>query len=87
LHGLEQERCIVRVENGVWKMTRTGIEKGYHMALKHRMYEMYLMHEMEMANLEIDQDQFDPDRLPGETRERLLSLLKLYGRIPELQKA
>lgn len=87
LNGLEKERCIVRVENGVWKMTRTGIEKGYHMALKHRMYEMYLMHEMEMANLEIDQDHFDPDRLPGETRERLLSLLKLYGRMPELQKA
>lgn len=87
LNGLEKERCIVRVENGIWQITRTGIEKGYHMALKHRMYEMYLMHEMELANLEIDQDHFDPDRLPGETRERLLSLLKLYGRMPKLQKA
>ncbi|MGG1247180.1 metal ABC transporter permease [Bacillus spizizenii] len=87
LNGLEKERCIVRVENGIWQITRTGIEKGYHMALKHRMYEMYLMHEMELANLEIDQDYFDPDRLPGETRERLLSLLKLYGRMPKLQKA
>lgn len=87
LNGLEKERCIVRVENGIWQITRTGIEKGYHMALKHRMYEMYIMHEMELANLEIDQDHFDPDRLPGETRERLLSLLKLYGRMPKLQKA
>ncbi|MCY9376028.1 metal ABC transporter permease [Bacillus sp. T17B1] len=87
LNGLEKERCIVRVENGIWQITRTGIEKGYHMALKHRMYEMYLMHEMELANLEIDQDHFDPDRLPGETRERLLSLLKLYDRMPKLQKA
>ncbi|UPV78202.1 metal ABC transporter permease [Bacillus rugosus] len=86
LNDLEKEKCIVRVENGIWQMTRTGIEKGYHMALKHRMYEMYLMHERELANIEIDQDHFDPDRLPGETRARLFSLLKLYGRMPELQK-
>lgn len=47
---------------------------------------MYLMHEMELANIESDQDYFDPDRLPRETRERLYSLLKLYGRMPELRK-
>ncbi|MFT4399610.1 iron chelate uptake ABC transporter family permease subunit [Bacillus sp. SW14] len=86
LNELEKERCIVRVENGIWQMTRAGIEKGYHIALKHRMYEVYLMHEMELANIEFDQDHFVPDRLPEETRERLFSLLKLYGRMPELQK-
>ncbi|TYS11070.1 iron chelate uptake ABC transporter family permease subunit [Bacillus subtilis] len=86
LNELEKERCIVRVENGIWQMTRAGIEKGYHIALKHRMYEVYLMHEMELANIEFDQDYFVPDRLPEETRERLFSLLKLYGRMPELQK-
>ncbi len=87
LNNLEKERCIVRIENGVWQMTRTGIEKGYHIALKQRMYEVYLMHEMELANIEFDQDHFVPDRLPEETRERLFSLLKLYGRMPELRKA
>lgn len=87
LNDLEKERCIVRIENGVWQMTRTGIEKGYHIALKQRMYEVYLMHEMELANIEFDQDHFVPDRLPEETRERLFSLLKLYGRMPELLKA
>ncbi|MCY9031217.1 metal ABC transporter permease, partial [Bacillus inaquosorum] len=87
LNDLEKERCIVRIENGVWQMTRTGIEKGYHIALKQRMYEVYLMHEMELANIEFDQDHFVPDRLPEETRERLFSLLKLYGRMPELRKA
>lgn len=86
LNELEKERCIVRVENGIWQMTRAGIEKGYHIALKHRMYEVYLMHEMELANIEFDQEHFVPDRLPEETRERLFSLLKLYGRMPELQK-
>ncbi|QYX42538.1 metal ABC transporter permease [Bacillus inaquosorum] len=87
LNDLEKERCIVRIENRVWQMTRTGIEKGYHIALKQRMYEVYLMHEMELANIEFDQDHFVPDRLPEETRERLFSLLKLYGRMPELRKA
>lgn len=87
LNDLEKERCIVRIENGVWQMTRTGIEKGYHIALKQRMYEVYLMHEMELANIEFDQDHFVPDRLPEETRERLFSLLKLHGRMPELRKA
>ncbi|MCY9034922.1 metal ABC transporter permease [Bacillus inaquosorum] len=87
LNDLEKERCIVRIENGVWQMTRTGIEKGYHIALKQRMYEVYLMHEMELANIEFDQDHFVLDRLPEETRERLFSLLKLYGRMPELRKA
>lgn len=87
LNDLEKERCIVRIENGVWQMTRTGIEKGYHIALKQRMYEVYLMHEMELANIEFDQDHFVPDRLPEETRERIFSLLKLYGRMPELRKA
>ncbi|WP_069840183.1 metal ABC transporter permease [Bacillus sp. F56] len=87
LNDLEQERCIKCIENGVWQITSTGIEKGYHTALKQRMYEVYLMHEMELANIEFDQDCFDPDRLPGETRERLFSLLKLYGRMPELRKA
>ncbi|MCY7977759.1 iron chelate uptake ABC transporter family permease subunit [Bacillus inaquosorum] len=87
LNDLEKERCIVRIENGVWQMTRTGIEKGYHIALKQRMYEVYLMHEMELANIELDQDHFVPDRLPEETRERIFSLLKLYGRMPELRKA
>lgn len=87
LNDLEKERCIVRIENGVWQMTRTGIEKGYHIALKQRMYEVYLMHEMELANIELDQDHFVPDRLPEETRERIFLLLKLYGRMPELRKA
>ncbi|AFI29612.1 MULTISPECIES: metal ABC transporter permease [unclassified Bacillus (in: firmicutes)] len=87
LNDLEQERCIKCIENGVWQITSTGIEKGYHTALKQWMYEVYLMHEMELANIEFDQDCFDPDRLPGETRERLFSLLKLYGRMPELRKA
>ncbi|MED2969676.1 manganese ABC transporter permease MntC [Bacillus subtilis] len=87
LNDLEQERYIERIENGIWQITSTGIEKGYHTTLKQRMYEVYLMHEMELANIESDQDCFDPDRLPGETRERLYSLLKLYGRMPELRKA
>lgn len=54
LNGLEKERCIVCVENGVWKMICIGIEKGYYMVLKYWMYEMYFMYEMEMVNLEID---------------------------------
>ncbi|MCO4849571.1 metal ABC transporter permease [Bacillus vallismortis] len=87
LNDLEKERCIVRIENGLWQMTQAGIEKGYHVALKHRMYEVYLMHEMEIANIEIEQEHFEPDRLPEETREQLFSLLKLYGRMPEHQKA
>lgn len=87
LNDLEQERCIERIENGIWQITSKGIEKGYHTALKQRMYEVYLMHEMELANIESDQDCFDPDRLPRETRERLYSLLKLYGRMPERRKA
>ncbi|GLI87712.1 manganese ABC transporter permease MntC [Bacillus subtilis] len=87
LNDLEQERCIERIENGIWQITSKGIEKGYHTALKQRMYEVYLMHEMELANIESDQDCFDPNRLPRETRERLYSLLKLYGRMPERRKA
>lgn len=87
LNDLEQERCIERIENGIWQITSKGIEKGYHTALKQRMYEVYLMHETELANIESDQDYFDPDRLPRETRERLYSLLKLYGRMPERRKA
>ncbi len=52
--------------------------KGYHIALKRRMYEVYLMHEMELANIEFDQDHFVPDRLPEETRERLFTLKAVW---------
>lgn len=34
LNDLEQERCIERIENGIWQITSKGIEKGYHTALK-----------------------------------------------------
>lgn len=40
LNDLEQERCIERIENGIWQITSKGIEKGYHTALKQRMYEV-----------------------------------------------
>lgn len=87
LNEMEKESFIVRIENGIWQVTRTGIEKGYSIALKQRMYEVYLMHEMELADTEFDQEDFVLERLPMETRERLFSLLKLYGRMPEIRRA
>lgn len=86
LEDLEKERCVVRIGKGIWQVTQAGIEKGYLTALKYRMYEMYLMHEMDMENADADQDDFVPDRLPEATRDRLLSLLKLHGRMPELRQ-
>ncbi|WP_338422639.1 metal ABC transporter permease [Bacillus atrophaeus] len=86
LRLLEKEGYILRSEHDTWKVTRSGLEKGYRLALAYRMYEIYLMHEMELSSVDAGGiDDFKPERLSDEMKERLVSLLNLHGRMPALR--
>lgn len=87
---LEKKGFIKRGGAETWKVTQSGLEKGYELALSQRMYEVFLMHETELSHIETaERDDFSPDRLPKETKEKLYHLLRLHGRMPQFsaQKA
>jgi manganese/zinc/iron transport system permease protein len=82
---LQKKEFIRKTNDGKWMFTDKGIESGYELVLQQRLYEMYLMHEMEFAHLELNtRDDLNLSSISKETKDRLLTLLKLHDRAPLL---
>nr|WP_311315565.1 hypothetical protein [Metabacillus litoralis] len=66
-------------------LTEKGIESGYELVLQQRLYEMYLMHEMEFAHLELKtREDLNLNAISKETKDQLLKLLRIHDRAPLL---
>ncbi|XQY91113.1 iron chelate uptake ABC transporter family permease subunit [Metabacillus sp. HB246100] len=82
---LERKQYIKKASEGSWILTDAGIEAAYDLVLQQRLYEMYLMHEMEFAHLELKtRDDLNLQALSSETKDQLVKLLRIHDRIPLL---
>ncbi|WP_191560508.1 metal ABC transporter permease [Metabacillus idriensis] len=85
LNELLKKRLITKDREDKWKLTENGLQLSYQLALNQRLYEMYLMHEMELAQLQISsRDDVDVEKMPGDMKDRLMILLKNHHREPML---
>lgn len=85
LNVLERKEYIVRTKNGKWMLTDKGIEAGYELVLQQRLYEMYLMHEMEFSHLDLKtRDDLKLNAISKEAKDQLLKLLHIHDRAPLL---
>lgn len=76
---------IKKVNDQTWMLTENGIQAGYELVLQQRLYEMYLMHEMEFAHLNLrTKDDLHITSMSKETKDRLLMLLHDHNREPLL---
>ncbi len=82
---LEKKEYISSAHNGKWMLTEKGIEAGYGIVLQQRLYEMYLMHEMQFADLALKtRDDLNLNSISKETKDQLLKLLSIHDRVPLL---
>jgi len=82
---LEKKEYISRAKTGKWMLTDKGIEAGFELVLQQRLYEMYLMHEMEFAHLELKtREDLHLASISNETKDQLLRLLRIHDRVPLL---
>lgn len=82
---LEKREYISRAKTGKWMLTDKGIEAGFELVLQQRLYEMYLMHEMEFAHLELKtREDLHLASISNETKDQLLKLLRIHDRVPLL---
>jgi manganese/zinc/iron transport system permease protein len=82
---LQKKECIRKTSNGKWMLTDKGIEEAYELVLQQRLYEMYLMHEMEFSYLELkSRDDLNLGTISKETKDHLFALLKIHERAPLL---
>ena len=82
---LGKEKLIVKTKENKWLLTDKGIEEGYKLVIKQRLYEMYLMYEMEFAYLELKtRDDLALKTLTVEARNHLVTLLDIHDRAPKL---
>jgi len=85
INALEKRNFIKEESQGKWMLTEKGIEAGFELVLQQRLYEMYLMHEMEFAHLELNtRDDLNIHSLSKDTMNQLLKLLKIHHRTPRL---
>lgn len=85
INVLERKEFINRTSSGKWMLTDKGIEAGYELVLQQRLYEMYLMHEMEFAHLKLKtREDLNLTSISNETKEQLLKLLSIHDRAPLL---
>lgn len=84
LRKLEKKNWINQGAGSTWRLTTTGVAKGYELALHYRLFEIYLMHEMEFQNTDLKNGSFDYETLSEEMKTRLFSLLKLHHLQPTL---
>lgn len=83
---LVKKEFINKTRDGKWVLTAKGIDAGYALVLRQRLYEMYLMHEMEFAHLELKtRDDLNLSMISKETKDQLLTLLKTHDRAPLLK--
>ncbi|MBU7593963.1 metal ABC transporter permease [Metabacillus halosaccharovorans] len=82
---LEKKEYISRAKTGKWMLTDKGIEAGFELVLQQRLYEMYLMHEMEFAHLELKtREDLHLASISNETKDQLVKLLRIHDRVPLL---
>ncbi|MBZ5751593.1 metal ABC transporter permease [Metabacillus rhizolycopersici] len=82
---LQKNAFIQKVSDRTWILTENGIHAGYELVLQQRLYEMYLMHEMDFANLNLrTKDDLNLGSISNETKDRLLTLLHDHDREPLL---
>ncbi|ALC82105.1 MULTISPECIES: metal ABC transporter permease [Bacillus] len=84
LKRLEKKNWIHYGADSSWRLTTTGVAKGYELALRYRLFEIYLMHEMEFQNANLKNDSFDYETLSEDMKARLFNLLKLHKLQPTL---
>lgn len=85
LNELLKKRLVMKAEGDTWRLTENGLQLSYQLALNQRLYEMYLMHEMELAQLQItSRDDVDVEMMSGDIKDRLMNLLKDHNREPML---
>ncbi|MGD6795391.1 iron chelate uptake ABC transporter family permease subunit [Metabacillus indicus] len=82
---LEKKNLVMQAGSDQWRLTETGLKHAYELTLNQRLYEMYLMHEMELAQLQLkSRDDVDVEKMPFDMKKRLMSLLKDHSREPKL---
>ncbi|MGD6817022.1 iron chelate uptake ABC transporter family permease subunit [Metabacillus sp. 84] len=84
LNDFEKKEWVIQ-QGDAWKLTEQGLGVAYDLVLNQRMYEMYLMHEMELANVQLlNKEDVDAGDLSGELKARLSILLNKHKRMPSL---
>jgi manganese/zinc/iron transport system permease protein len=82
---LQKKEYITKLIDGKWMLTDKGIEAGYELVLKQRLFEMYLMHEMEFSYLKLKtKDDLNLSSISMEAKNQLLTLLTIHDRTPLL---
>jgi manganese/zinc/iron transport system permease protein len=82
---LQKKAWIRKTADEKWLLTDKGIQEGFNLVLQQRLYEMYLMHEMEFSHLELkSRDDLNLDTVSSETKDQLFELLKIHDRAPQL---
>ncbi|WP_243291131.1 metal ABC transporter permease [Bacillus sp. FJAT-47783] len=71
------------IENNQIVLTETGLAVAYDLTLEQRLYETYLMHELEFQGA-VNNKEFHVDLLTEQEQEHLFKLMKLHERVPLL---
>lgn len=80
LEGLAKEGLLLSGPDG-WSLTTSGLSEAHHLVEEQRLWEVYLMHQMELGNRQID---LEGGRFPTTVRRELEGLLDLHGLRPRL---
>ncbi|WP_214482266.1 metal ABC transporter permease [Bacillus sp. SM2101] len=80
-----KEGIVKKEPNLSWHLTEKGLYEAYNVVLKHRLMEIYLMHEMKFAAFHVKHDNHSSILdLPKNVVDELKKLLIQYGRQPKL---
>jgi manganese/zinc/iron transport system permease protein len=84
LRELQNEKLIVPIQTG-WRFTEQGLEEGYRMVRRHRLWETFLMYETSLGAQSVDRDADAVEHfLPPEAIAQLEELMRRQGREPKL---
>lgn len=84
LAELQRQKLIKNSDNR-WQLTETGLREAYETVRRHRLWEMYLMHETALGAHHADRDADDVEHfLPPEVVGQLEELLRDHHREPKL---
>lgn len=82
LRRLDAEGLLNRTEAG-YQLTELGLKTAYEVVRNHRLWEIFLMHEGQLASDHVDRDaDLIEHHLEPETVQELERLLRLHGRQP-----
>lgn len=84
MRRLQREGLVTHADRG-YRFTEAGRREAYEVVRKHRLWEMFLMHEGQLGSDHVDRDaDFVEHHLPREIIDELERLLQFHGRTPEL---